>query len=92
MIPDGVYRARTIMRKPLQERWDSEFLKSCKGTPWQPVPAESDATNLPKVIVIPASESKLPEPQISEPQKRRVHIKKSDLVKYGYTQSRVSRV
>ena len=86
MTPNGVYRARTMFRKPIQERFDSEFLKQCKGTPWQPVPSEDGASDLPKTIVIPASQGSMPEPVVTEPQTRRVYIKKSDLVKYGYTQ------
>ena len=91
MTENGVFRARSIKRKPEQERWDKEFLEKAVGTPWEPIPGrhKGDKTDLPgDVTVIPASEAGIPEAQpAAEPRgaPRRVCIRKVDLMRYGYT-------
>ncbi len=32
--PEGIKRARTIRRMPSDSRWDADFMRRCKGTPW----------------------------------------------------------
>ena len=34
--PSGVIRCRTVRQLSAQERWDTEFVLSIKGTPWSP--------------------------------------------------------
>ena len=34
--PSGVIRCRTVQQLSAQERWDTEFVLSIKGTPWSP--------------------------------------------------------
>ena len=34
--PSGVIRCRTVRQLSAQERWDTEFVLSTKGTPWSP--------------------------------------------------------
>ena len=91
MTENGVFRARSIKRKPEQERWDKEFLEKAVGTPWEPIPGrrKGEQTDLPgHVAVIPASEAGILEVQpAAEPRgaPRRVYIRKADLMRYGYT-------
>ena len=41
--PDGICRARTIKRKPLPERWDTNVLNTFTGLPWKHrTPTRSD--------------------------------------------------
>ena len=35
---DGVLKARSFRRKPESMRWDWEYFKEVKGTPWEPLP------------------------------------------------------
>ena len=34
MTPEGTLRFRTIRRLPESKRYDGEFLKKCRGVPW----------------------------------------------------------
>ena len=48
--PRGVLKARTIRaRASHDERWDWEFFKTVRGTPWEPVPG-SDSSELKSCI------------------------------------------
>ena len=40
--PAGIFKARTLNRKPLDMRWGSAQLKNIKGTPWHPTPGLRD--------------------------------------------------
>ncbi len=36
--PVGVFKARSIKRKPFENRWGAQQIKSISGTPWKPTP------------------------------------------------------
>ena len=92
--PMGVVTARTIRRLPEDERWDGEFIKRIKGTPWdpkgagpeheiqvgQPAEAAEAAGQAPAPDVPPDVP---PEPVVQAP--RRFQIRKADIAAHGYT-------
>ena len=45
-----VVRARSLRRRPLEEKTNVELLDKLVGVPWQPVPGDPDATAVPTVI------------------------------------------
>ena len=44
----GVYRARDVYRRAVQERWDRAYLDSIVGTPWNMVPVSEEAPEIPR--------------------------------------------
>ena len=45
----GVVRARSLRRRPVEERASPELLDKLVGVPWQPVPGDPDSTAVPTV-------------------------------------------
>lgn len=85
---DGVLKARSFRRKPESLRWDWEFFKEVKGTPWEPIPGREgieikSRVTMPEDIKI----SKVPEGEEREIRSRRVRILKSDIERFGFTQN-----
>ena len=46
----GIVRARSLRRRPLEERANVERLDRLVGVPWQPVPGDPDSSAIPTVI------------------------------------------
>ena len=44
--PPGVIRCRTVRQLSAQERWDTEFVPSIKGTPWSPDGERAEDVNI----------------------------------------------
>ena len=65
MTTSGVYKTRNVRRRPELERWDFEFLKTLKCTPWNPNPAagEIEADALPADMAVPMP-APAPVPQV----------------------------
>ncbi len=36
LTPGGTAKARSVQQVPESEQWDQEFIKSCRGLPWNP--------------------------------------------------------
>ena len=83
----GVWRTRTIRRKPEGERWSRENMERIGGVPWRMTKeAEGDGEDLKNEVTIMDKEyrerAKMEE---SEPVPRKVYISKDDLEVHGYT-------
>jgi hypothetical protein len=88
----GVWKTRTVQRKPLAERWNAENAELVTGVPWRVSAEDANADgDMLKVVVV--AESDLPErnPKDGTLQEeavpRRVRITKQDLVEHGFTAS-----
>ena len=49
---NGVFTVQSIQRKPEDERWNLDLIKSITGVPWMPNPGEKDPTELKEPIII----------------------------------------
>ena len=83
--PTGVFKARSVRRKPIESRWDYAQVRSIMGVPWKPYSfTESDQlrVSLPEMPdpVEPEERSRT-----EDPAPQRIRIEKRDLEKLGYT-------
>ena len=82
----GVFKARSIRRKPMEHRWDHAQVTSIMGTPWKPYAfTEDDKLR----IDIPGVQDPQREVERREPEEnqapKRFRIERKDLEKLGYT-------
>ena len=83
----GVWKTRTVQRRPLEDRWSSLSVEMVVGVPWDVKnDGEKADGDKPEVIVMPREEDKetrnaLPEEAVP----RRLKIRKADLYKHGFT-------
>ena len=88
MTETGMTKARTVYRKPAEERYNKDLLLKVKGTPWDPQPQDQDNLMLPKAINlevrqdVPAAEPKAAKREFFG---RSVYIRRKDVEKYGAT-------
>ena len=85
--PTGIFKARSIRRKPADSRWDKEQIASIMGTPWKPYNfTESDKLRiaLPKIAEPSEPTERV---TIDDPVPKKVRIERRDLEKLGYTPS-----
>ena len=86
IAPEGVCRGTGLHRLPTDKRWDSEFLKRCKGVPWDICPYGRE-TQKPlfgegeqeKLAPIPPAGAAPGRPQ------RQSYVTKADIERYGPT-------
>ena len=83
--PSGVFKARSIRRKPLESRWDHSQVSAIMGTPWKPYNFTEDDKLRVSMPVIPdpteVTERAVPE----DPAPKRIRIERRDLERLGYT-------
>ena len=84
---DGIYKARDIYRKPADERFNVDTLKTLRGTPWDKSPGVADDDELPEFVVRPREHGANPEEadEIGEQVPRRLKMTKEIVEKHGYT-------
>ena len=87
---DGVYKVSTVMRRAAGSRWSAENVGAIKGTPEYPVPG-STGHHIPAYARKnqgPASETTvfMPAPPEAEPEPRKAHINRSDMMEHGATE------
>ena len=84
---DGIYKARDIYRKPADERFSVDMLKTVRGTPWNKSPGVADDEELPGFVVRPREDGANPEEadEIGEQVPRILKMIKEIVEKYGYT-------
>ena len=87
----GVWRTRTVRRRPFEERWSPSNLSMIAGVPWC-VHGDDDNQDGEKLRIVGEDEEgfgievPLGDPPATEmPQPRNVGIRRTDLEKYGYT-------
>ena len=87
---EGVFKARSIKRKPYETRWSHEQITSMRGTPWRPCPHLTDDS----IRIKPPTCSSAEPPRATESEAssatdpiapRRLRIERRDLEKVGYT-------
>ena len=88
----GVFRTRTVQRKPWEQRWGSENLDMVVGTPWKTSgeqDKESDEGIMPEIVVrmeVPDAE-KIDRP-VARPVEfvpRRVYLRSKEFDEHGFT-------
>ena len=82
---EGTVKARDFKRiAALDKRWESELIKSSKGTPWQPIPGKSDDAIPVRVRLSEEQRVILPNPEdLAAPKleiRRRARISRSDVI------------
>ena len=92
--PDGVFRARSVKRKPDDEKYQRSLLESMKGVPWQLHP-NSTADVVEPLPPQPAVQPRIPAPaddvppadkELAAPIPRQLSIRRNvELERYGYT-------
>ena len=87
---NGVWKTRTLMRRPLEERWDKGALVLVGGVPWRVNDDDPKADGEAMKMDIP-SETRQATKQEKEvmaqaPIPRNFYITKEHLTKYGYSQ------
>ena len=90
--PSGIVRARSVRRRPEEERFSAQELSNISGTPWNPTPGIdarqlSAAAVLPPEVITDEVLADDPPPPPVEPglTGRRTQLKKSDFETHGYT-------
>ena len=82
----GVVRARSLRRRPLEERANVELLDKLVGVPWQPVPGDPDSSAVPTVISAePIAEGDDRADAIHGAARRTYLRKNVELRRHGYT-------
>ena len=80
----GIWKTRSIYRKPLGERWDPSTLELVRHPPWRTnddVPNEEDET--PEVIKMDKMEEDKAKEELLVP--KRMYLKKEDFETHGYS-------
>ena len=83
---DGVFKARTVRRKPPESRWDFKQVSEVMGTPWKPYNFSDDdklRIRVPGVTDSTDTVERQPMPEGLPP--KRVRIERRDLERLGYT-------
>ena len=87
LTPEGVSRGTGVVQLPSDQKWDPEFLATCKGLPWEVKPRTRQApeaifTDEAKIAPLPPAE---PEPAAGRSVRRR-YVTMAEVEKYGGTE------
>ena len=86
----GVWKTRTLMRRPLEERWDKGALGLVGGVPWRVNDDDPEADGEAMKMDIPSGARQATEQEkelmSQAPIPRNFYITKEHLTKYGYSQ------
>ena len=84
---EGVWKTRTVQRKPVETRWDPENAKNVGGVPWKVSLDDPDADGPIPELAIPIFPGVAVGPSVlaRESVPRRGYIKKEDFERHGYT-------
>ena len=88
----GIWRTRSIQRRPLSERWSSGSAVAFTGVPWRTSDDDMDADGekmeaeeMEGLQIIRDEDKKNEDEKVENPPPIRVHIRKEDLTKHGYS-------
>ena len=82
----GVWKTRSIQRKPVGERWRKESVDMVRHAPWRKFDDDPEADGeLPAVIRVLPEEFQSGSETMDQKVPRRMYIKKEDLRTHGYT-------
>jgi len=84
---NGVWKTRSVHRKPFEHRWDGEALAKVAGVPWRTSDGdqEVDGEKLPSVTKVMSEKEEENENLAGESVPRRFPISRKDLTTHGYT-------
>ena len=74
----GLLRGTRVQRKTVDQQWDNEFIRKCRGVPWMLIGDEPEVRPPP----VPAVMMPKPEAIVRKPQQRRRY---QDVARYGPT-------
>jgi hypothetical protein len=86
---EGVIKVRSIRRKSTEaERWNWIKFQAIKGTPWEPEPGRFNVEIKSKVALPKDAEEVVKQLEVSDREviKRRMYIKKADVLTHGMTE------
>ena len=84
----GVWKSRTMMRRPVEERWNAENLELVGGVPWRTSEEDKNADGEALRMEVPEAVRMAPEEEKEEEElvvPRNVYLKKSDFETHGYS-------
>ena len=82
----GVWKTRTVQRKPVQDTWAKDSADMIVGVPWRTSEADSNADGEQLEVIKLSDEHVASEREVmKEPVPRRFRIDKEDLIDHGYT-------
>ena len=87
----GVWKTRTMRRRPAEEKWDSENLELVGGVPWRTSEADKNADGEALKMEVPEAVRMAPEEERKEEESeelvvpRNVYLKKADFEMHGYS-------
>jgi hypothetical protein len=83
---NGIWKTRTVQRKPIEERWGRKSLDMVKFAPWRVSIDDPDMDGeLPKVIKLDEPDQKTEMEKMADAVPRRAYITSEDLRKHGYS-------
>ena len=83
---EGVFKARTVRRKPPESRWDFQQVSDVMGTPWKPYNfTEDDKLRVRLPGMTDSSDPVERQPVAEDLPPKRVRIERRDLERLGYT-------
>ena len=85
----GVWKTRTMRRRPIEERWSAENLELVGGVPWRMSEADKNADGEALKLEVPEAVRMAPEEERAEEEElvvpRNVYLKKADFEVHGYS-------
>ena len=84
----GVWKTRTMMRRPVEERWNAENLELVGGVPWRTSEEDKNADGEALRREVPEAVKMAPEEEKEEEElvvPRNIYLKKSDFETHGYS-------
>ena len=89
----GVWKTRTMRRRPAEEKWDSENLELVGGVPWRTSEADKNADGEALKMEVPEAVRMAPEEEKEEEEEeeeelvvpRNVYLRKADFETHGYS-------
>ena len=82
----GIWKARTVQRKPMSERWTPGSVDEVRHVPWRTSDNDPEVDGeRPRVIRLTPEEEEVEREVMSRAVPRRANISKEDLVEHGYT-------
>ena len=84
----GVWKTRTMMRRPVEERWSAENLELVGGVPWRTSEEDKNADGEALRREVPEAVKMAPEEEKEEEEivvPRNIYLRKSDFEAHGYS-------
>ena len=85
---EGCVKVRAVKRKPIQDRWDKDWMHAIQGVAWEVIPGHPERELKSRVLMErqPLQPEQQEQPEGHDEVIKRFYIKTKDLVKYGTTE------